>query len=175
MNLSYKEFYTGFRKFLETDSFWKEQEIKMSNIIKEWYINGGQIMSELGPITVTASTNQYRTLFDIHLNELYEKMYKLVDEYTNSFKLPNDLYSDLMVLNRCVVAKQKDIKNYTITTKYNILEYIADANSTLNNTDNLIRIDYPHDPIRSKDLAWFMESIFFARRRSFGKNYLRVI
>jgi len=172
INLSYKEFYTGFRKFLETDSFWKEQELKMSTIIKDWYTNGGQIISELGPITVTASTNQYRTLFEIHLNELYEKMYQLVEDYTKTFQLPNDLYSDLMTLNRCVVAKQKDIKNYTVTTKYNILEYIADANGILNSTENLVNINYPHDPIRSKDLAWFMESIFFARRRSFGKNYL---
>ena len=172
INLSYKEFYTGFRKFLETDSFWKEQEFKMSTIIKEWYINGGQIISELGPIIVTASTNQYRTLFEIHLNELYEKIYQLVEDYTRTFQLPNELYSDLITLNRCVVAKQKDIKNYTVTTKYNILEYITDANSTLKNTENLISINYPHDPIRSKDLAWFMESIFFARRRSFGKNYL---
>ncbi len=121
INLSYKEFYTGFRKFLETDSFWREQEIKMSNIIKEWYTNGGQIISELGPITVTASTNQYRTLFEIHLNELYEKIYQLVEDYTRTFQLPNELYSDLITLNRCVVAKQKDIKNYTVTTKYNIL------------------------------------------------------
>ena len=45
----------------------------------------------------------------------------------------------------------------------------------LKESTQTIQITYPHDPLRSKDLAWFMESLFFARRRSFGKNYLKVI
>ena len=48
-------------------------------------------------------------------------------------------------------------------------------NVELKKETQIIQITYPHDPIRSKDLAWFMESLFFARRRSYGKNYLKVI
>jgi tRNA A37 methylthiotransferase MiaB len=173
LNVSYNQFYNGFRNFLQNDSFWNEQETTMTDIIKEWYLNGTQIISELGPVTITASTNQYRTLFNVHSNRTYHKMYSLINEYLKTFNLPNEIYTDLILLNESVVAKQGNLINYEIKTKYNILEYILHTDSKLKKEDVVVNVTYPHDPIRSKDLGWFMESIFFARRRSFGKNFLR--
>lgn len=175
LNLSYDDFYKGFRNYLQTKEYWKSHEDKMTDTIKDWYINGKEIISEVGPVTVTASTNQYRTLFDIHLNESYETMYDLINEYLKTFELNDELYSDLIRLNKCVVSKHGYLNDYQIQTKYNILEYILDMEVELKETNQLVQVTYPHDPIRSKDLAWFMESLFFARRRSFGKNYLKVI
>lgn len=174
-NVSYNDFYTGFRNYLQFNDFWRVHENRMTDTIKDWYVNGKEIISELGPVTVTASTNQYRTLFDIHLNSSYELMYDLVNEYLKLFELDDEIYKDLIRLNKCVVAKHGYLNNYEIKTKYNILEYILDMDVELKETNQMVSVTYPHDPIRSKDLAWFMESLFFARRRSFGKNYLKVI
>ena len=174
-NASYSDFYKGFREFLQNDEFWKSEEDTMGSIIKDWYLNGREIISELGEVIITASTNQYRTLFKIHYEELYNKMYELINEYLKTYNLSDELYSDIIQLNRCVVSKQRDLKDYEIQTKYNILEYILNEDSKLTKTKSIIGVEYPHDPIRSKDLAWFMESLFFARRRSYGKNYLKVI
>jgi hypothetical protein len=138
-------------------------------------VNGDEIISELGPIIVTASTNQYRTLFKIHLEEHYEKMYGLIEHFLRRYDIPTEIYVDLTKLNRGVVGKQRELKDYEIHTNYNILEYILDMRAELNETNQKVSVTYPHDPVRSKDLAWFMESLFFARRRSFGKNYLKVI
>lgn len=174
-NVSYSEFYKGFREFLQTDEFWKSEENEIDTIVKSWYLDGKEIISQLGEVTITASTNQYRTLFKIHYEELYDKMYELINKYLKTFNLPNELYLDIIELNRCVVSKQRDLKDYQIQSKYNILEYILNEDSKLENTTTIVGVEYPHDPIRSKDLAWFMESLFFARRRSYGKNYLKVI
>ncbi len=174
-DMPYDIFYKEFREFLKSDSFWLNQEDDMTKIIKNWYLNGDEIISELGPIIVTASTNQYRTLFKIHLEEHYEKMYGLIEHFLNRYDIPTEIYVDLTKLNRCVVSKQRDLKDYEIHTKYNILEYILDMDVELNEKNEKVSIIYPHDPIRSKDLAWFMESLFFARRRSFGKNFLKTI
>ena len=174
-NVSYSDFYTGFRNYLQFNDFWRVHENRMTDTIKDWYVEGKEIISELGPITVTASTNQYRTLFDIHLNSSYELMYDLVNEYLKLFELDEEIYKDLIRLNKCVVAKHGYLNNYEIKTKYNLLEYILDMDVELKETNQMVSVTYPHDPIRSKDLAWFMESLFFARRRSFGKNYLKVI
>jgi hypothetical protein len=174
-DISYDIFYKEFREFLKSDSFWLTQEDDMTKIIKNWYLNGDEIISELGPITVTASTNQYRTLFKIHLEEHYEKMYGLIEHFLNRYDIPTEIYVDLTKLNRCVVSKQRDLKDYEIHTKYNILEYILDMDIKLNEKNQKVSVTYPHDPIRSKNLAWFMESLFFARRRSFGKNFLETI
>jgi hypothetical protein len=174
-NISYSDFYKGFREFLQNDEFWKYEEDEIYSIVKKWYLNGNEIISQLGPVTITASTNQYRTLFKIHYEEIYDKMYELIDKYLKSFNLSDDLHSDIIQLNKCVVSKQRDLKNYQIQTNYNILQYILDESTELIKTKSVIEVDYPHDPIRSKNLAWFMESLFFARRRSYGKNYLKVI
>lgn len=172
---SYEDFYLKFREFLSEDYFWKQQEMEMSKIIHDWYLNGNEIVSELGDITITAATNQYRSLFKIHYYELYQKMYSLINEFLKSYNLPDEIYKELVDLNQFVVAKQRDLKDYQIQTKYNILEYILDEGVGLKESNQTIQITYPHDPIRSKDLSWFMESLFFARRRSYGKNYLKVI
>lgn len=174
-DIPYDIFYKEFREFLKSDSFWLKQEDDMTKIIKNWYLNGDEIISELGPIIVTASTNQYRTLFKIHLEKHYEKMYGLIEHFLNRYDIPTEIYVDLTKLNRCVVSKQRDLKDYEIHTKYNILEYILDMDIKLNEKNQKVSVTYPHDPIRSKDLAWFMESLFFARRRSFGKNFLETI
>jgi hypothetical protein len=172
---SYEKFYSKFRKFLYKNDFWKQQEMEMEQIIYDWYYSGKEIISEMGPITITASTNQYRTLFKIHLNELYDTMYDLVNEFLKNYNLPKDIYDELVYLNTFVVAKQRDLKNYNLELKYNILEYILNEESELKHLKNNIIVEYPHDPKRSKDMAWFLESLFFARRRSYGKNYLKYI
>jgi hypothetical protein len=102
-------------------------------------------------------------------------MYGLIEHFLNRYNIPNEIYVDLTKLNRGVVGKQRKLTDYEIHTKYNILEYILDMRAVLNETNQNFSVTYTHDPVRSKDLAWFMESLFFARRRSFGKNYLKVI
>ena len=173
-NVSYKDFYTNFRKFLQNDDFWKNEENLMTDLIKNWYVDGKPIVSKVGDIIVTAPTNQYRTLFKIHYDELYDKMYNLIEEYLLTFNLPRELYLDLIKINKSVVAKPRNLENFELDLNYNILEYILDMETELKNITESIEVTYPHDPIRSKDLNWFIESLFFARRRSYGKNYLKI-
>lgn len=175
LNVSYYDFYKDFRKFLQNDEFWKSEEAEINDIVKNWYLSGQQIISNIGEVTISASTNQYRTLFKIHYKELYDKMYELIDEYLKTYNLPNNLYLDLIRLNRCLVSNQRNLTNYQIQINHNILKYILNENTRLLETKTIINIEYPHDPIRSKDLAWFTESLFFARRRSHGKNYLKTV
>jgi hypothetical protein len=175
LDISYEDFYTEFRTFLQTNEFWKEQENHMSKILYKWFDKGEEIKTELGPIVVNASTNQYRTLFKIHLEDLYETMYELLETFLDRYDLDENLKTDLLKINRCIVARQRDLKDFEIKLDYNIHEYITNSETELKHTKTKVQITYPHDPIRSKDMAWFMESIFYARRRSYGKNYLRTI
>jgi radical SAM superfamily enzyme YgiQ (UPF0313 family) len=175
LDISYEDFYTEFRGFLQTNEFWKEQENHMSEILYKWFDNGEEIKTELGDIVVNASTNQYRTLFNIHLEDLYETMYELLETFLDRYGLDENLKRDLLKINRCIVARQRDLKNFEIELDYNIHEYITNSETELKHTKTKVEITYPHDPIRSKDMSWFMESIFYARRRSYGKNYLKTI
>ena len=147
----------------------------MSDTILNWYRNGEPIKSMVGPVEVAAPTNQYRTIFKVHNDNQYELFYNLISEYLKIYDLPDEIQTDLLNLNKCVVSKFRDLNDYTIELNHNLLDYIIDMDTELETTNTIINVKYPHDPIRSKDLAWFMESIFFARRRSFGKNYLQTL
>jgi len=175
MNVSYQDFYTDLREFLKHNEFWSQQEEYMSLILYKWFDKGEEIKTQLGPIVVNASTNQYRTLFTIHLYNLYDEMYNLLDEFLDGYDLDENLKENLLKINECVVSKQRDLKDFEIELDYNIHEYITNSESELKEEPTKVEVTYPHDPIRSKDLAWFMESIFYARRRSHGKNYLKTI
>lgn len=174
-NISYKEFYKDFRTFLQKDEFWIEEENMISSVVLDWYSMGTEIMTEIGNINVSASTNQYRTIFKIHLNNMYEYMFYLINEYIKKYDLPPDLYDDLIKLNKCVVSKHNEFESFKLNLHYNIMDYLINTDSTLINKNELVEIIYPHDPIRSKNMDWFLESIFYARRRSFGKNYIKTI
>jgi hypothetical protein len=175
LGISYKEFYTDFRNFLQSDGFWKSEEDYMNNIIGDWYRCGKEIKTQMGEITITASTNQYRTLFLTHYEEKYEHLYSLVEKYLEKYELDTEVLEDLKKLNRILVAKQRNLKDFQISTNYNILDYIIYDEIDLKNVKSNVEVTHPHDPVRSKNLNWFMESIFFARRRSYGKNYLKTL
>jgi hypothetical protein len=175
LNVSYKDFYTDFRKFLQADKFWSDEETHMNTIIEGWYKNGKEIQSSVGPVTVTASTNQYKTIFMIHYHEKYEHMYNLIEKYLLKYNIDKAILNDLLILNRSLVAKQRNLTNFSFMNNYNLLSYITNNDTKLNKIKNKVSVKFTHDPIRSNDISWFMESIFFARRRSYGKNYLKTI
>jgi radical SAM superfamily enzyme YgiQ (UPF0313 family) len=172
-NEPYENFYKKFRKFLQKDEFWKSEEISITNDLKNWYESGKRIERDIHPIKVTAVTNQYRTIFKIHSNNTYEYMYEKLREFVKIYNLPMNIEDDLFSINNSVVAKQRNIKNFELDINFNVLDYITNSVCELERNKTKLSVTYPHDIDKSKDLAWFLESIFFARRRSFGKNFIK--
>ena len=170
---SYENFYKKFRKFLQKDEFWKNEEISISNDLRKWYVDGNRIEQIIEPVTVTAVTNQYRTIFKIHSNNTYDYMYKILYEFVKIYKLPKDIEDDLFKVNNSVVARQRNIEDFYLDVNFNILDYITKTNCELKKIKKKLSVNYSHDIVKSKDLFWFLESIFFARRRSFGKNFIK--
>ena len=173
LSISYKNFYTDFREFLQTDEFWRNEEFYMTNSITDWYKFGNEIKSNVGPIRISASTNQYQTIFKIHNNRMYNHMFELIERFVERYEIDDKIKKDLFQLNRSIVVRQNEIKNFKLNLKYNIFDYINNENVELIKQNNEVLVEFSHDPIRSKDIGWFMESIFFARRRSYGKNYIK--
>ena len=172
-NEPYENFYKKFRKFLQKDEFWKSEEISITNDLKNWYESGKRIERDIHPIKVTAVTNQYRTIFKIHSNNTYEYMYEKLREFVKIYNLPMNIEDDLFSINNSVVTKQRNIKNFELDINFNVLDYITNSVCELERNKTKLSVTYPHDIDKSKDLAWFLESIFFARRRSFGKNFIK--
>lgn len=169
---SYKDFYTKFRTFLQNDPTWKNEEDHMTQLITDWFRTGKRISSTLGNIKITAYNVQYKTIFDIHYNNSYEHYYGLIEKFLDQYDLPDEVKTDLIKINRCIVSKPRDLKNYSASLSHNIFDYIINDSALGKDTEKIL-VNFPHDLKKSEDINWFIESIFFARRRSFGKNYMR--
>jgi hypothetical protein len=53
-------------------------------------------------------------------DELYDKMYNLIEEYLLTFDLPKEIYLDLIKINKSVVAKPRNLENFELDLNYNI-------------------------------------------------------
>ena len=116
----------------------------------------------------------YRTLYTLNKDkiELLNKIF--LEKITKNWVYIENYLKNLRKIVK-VVKSSGNLKDFEIELDYNIHEYITNSEVELKHTKTKVEITYPHDPIRSKDMAWFMESIFYARRRSYGKNYLKTI
>lgn len=173
-NEPYAEFYSKFKQFLKSNEFWQDEYNRLTESMMHWLTTGEQIRGRVGNIDITAITHHYQTIYKIHYYKLYEQMYQAVEAFVDSaYNISKDIKQDLFKLNRQLVTQYGHYDDRTETYRYNLLPYIQGAE--LEHVDSLVKIRYPHDKQRSQNLGFFIESIYFARRRSFGKNFLETV
>jgi hypothetical protein len=97
-------------------------------------------------------------------------VFDIVEEFTKQFNLPEDIFTELMTLQRTFLVDHNSIQQYPKTLSFNhdILGYIQ-TNMELNK-DASYEFEFPED--KTMSLQRFCEQIFFARRRNFGKAWV---
>jgi tRNA A37 methylthiotransferase MiaB len=171
---SYADFYSKFKHFLANNKFWQDEYTTLTNSMMHWLTTGERIVGTVGDIDITAITFHYQTIYKIHYYALYEQMYQAIEVFVDSsYNIPDDIKKNLYQLNRQLVAQHGQFDDQLTVYQYNLLSYLHGQD--LITGPSVIKTSYPHDKERSKDLRFFIESIYFARRRSFGKNFLETI
>lgn len=171
---SYADFYSKFKHFLANNKFWQDEYTTLTNSMMHWLTTGERIVGTVGDIDITAITFHYQTIYKIHYYALYEQMYQAIEVFVDSsYDIPDDIKKNLYQLNRQLVAQHGQFDDQLTVYQYNLLSYLHGQD--LITGPSVIKTSYPHDKERSKDLGFFIESIYFARRRSFGKNFLETI
>ena len=175
--VSYEEFYTKLREFLKKDEYAASEDKRMYDSINHWYTTGERINHSLGHMTISAINIHFSTLFSMHIDDKISHYQDLVEEFVRSeFKdhLDQDLMDELLKFNRLHVNRHGDFDDRYATIGYNFLDYLI-YNKDFVKAPVTYRIYFGHDRTRCADKNWYVESIYFSRRRGFGKNFLETV
>ena len=174
----YIEFYDNFRTYLSTDPHWQLEEEMFFNYINDWLSTGERIEGLVGGIKVNAINFHFRSLFRMHVDKLQDRYYNLVEDFVRdrySNKVPPELLDDVIKLNKLHTTRYGEFDDSYHTLAYNLHDYLISKDVKLVKQPTTLRVYYPHDRERSMDFLWYVESLYYARRRNFGKNFLETI
>ena len=179
LGVDYVDFYDGFRKYLnDTDEVWREEEETFAKCIDSWYTTGDRIEGWVGEIQISAINFHFKSLFRMHLDGLQSRYHQLVEEYTRlqySDKIPAEILDEVIRFNNSYITRYGEFDDGIYELDYNLHEYLVYKDAELVKKPTKIRTWFPHDLERSKDFLWYVQAVYFARRRNFGKNFLETI
>jgi hypothetical protein len=114
----------------------------------------------------------------MHLDGLQSRYHQLVEEYTRqqySDKIPAEILDEVIRFNNSYITRYGEFEDGIYELDYNLHEYLVYKDAELVKKPTKIRTWFPHDLERSKDFLWYVQAVYFARRRNFGKNFLETI
>lgn len=170
INVTYKEFYESFFNFIK-DDLWIQKEInRIKYYYKQWATHGRINHPSIQNIEIHGFNLIHTTIINMHVENKYEHVFKLIDNFLKTtYILERDIFDDLKLLQQNVIINYSNIQSYPFTKQFNhdILGYI---NGKELNIEHIYTFDFPENKLMS--LQQFCESLFFARRRNFGKSYI---
>lgn len=173
--ITYQEFYSKLLEHIKKDP-WLASEIHR---IEEHYSNWAKYgLIDHDPIQgmeIHGWNLVHSTIINLQSADKHNHVFNVVEDFLNSndFNLDKSLQDELIKFQRMFLIDYKDIKNYPRVESFNndILGYLLN-NTELNNVVSY-EFDFPENKYMS--LRHFCEQIFFARRRNFGKAWLKKI
>jgi radical SAM superfamily enzyme YgiQ (UPF0313 family) len=167
-NVDYKDFYDDLYEYLLQDPWFFNEMNETKNYYKEWFSNGVINHPKVGTTDVYGMNLGQRTSISIHTNGKYDYVFYLLETYYRQKFLDQEQYiADLFTMQKNYYIRYDKLKSYpnSVTVNYNILGYIQ-TNETLHNpTEYLFECQEDKD----MSLTRFCESLWFGRRRNFGK------
>jgi len=171
--IEYETFYEKLYEYIKTDE-WLNSEIER---IKEHYSNWakyGRIDHEpIQGMEIHGWNLIHSTVINLQGERKHKHIFDLIDKFLNEFMLPDDLHNQLIMLQRNFLIDYNDIANYpkALEFKNDVLGYVQNISELSDSAT--YEFDFPED--KDMSLQRFCEQIFFARRRNFGKAWLRKV
>lgn len=167
---SYESFYDGFKQYLEGESWWVSEKKEVLDAYTNWMESGRISMPPIGKVNIHGWNLIHLTNLRMHANNRYNIFHDAVDGYV-SHRYGNDvegcMLDGISRFSRAYVIDYPSIGLYPIDIDigFNALGYVM--GDALRFGDFTHRFSFPED--QSMDLSVFMQNIYYARRRNFGK------
>jgi len=169
--VDYKDFYEDLYRYLLTDPWFNQQMSETKAYYEEWFTNGSITHPKIGTTDVYGMNLGQRTSIAIHAENQYNNVFSLLENYYRQKFPEHEKYiDDLFTVQKNYYIRYDEIANYpkTLTIRNNILGYIQN-NDVLESTTEYF-FEFYED--KSMSLTRFCESLWFGRRRNFGKAYV---
>jgi radical SAM superfamily enzyme YgiQ (UPF0313 family) len=170
-NIDYKDFYEDLYTYLLEDEWFNQQVVETRAYYNEWFTNGYFKHPKIGSTDVTGMNLGQRTSIAIHADMQYNNVFRILETYyRNRFSNHEKYIDDLFTVQKNYFIRYDEIKNYpkTVVIKNNILGYIQNNDELESSTEYFF--EFYED--KNMSISRFCESLWFGRRRNFGKAYV---
>jgi tRNA A37 methylthiotransferase MiaB len=167
-NTDYRDFYEELYEWLLEDSWFAKEVQDTTTYYREWFANGEINHPKVGSTDVYGMNLGQRTSISIHTDARYDLVFGLLETYYRvRFPDHQEYVDDLFTIQKNYFVRFDQIKQYPrrIMMKHNILGYIQQDASLDAPSEYLF--EFQEDT--SMNLTRFCESLWFGRRRNFGK------
>jgi tRNA A37 methylthiotransferase MiaB len=171
LNISYEDFYTQFYNLAMVDSWFAKERDEVRGYYESWMANGRINHPRIGKTEIHGWNLIHRTVINIHANNRYADVFRLLQEFCIRFDLPLDELTDVLRLQTYHIVQYNKIKQYPLVmpVRNDIFGYLH-GNELKRNAVYKFKFDEP-----GISFDRFLELIYFGRRRNFGKAKLTVI
>ena len=166
--IDYATFYDTFYEFLKSDPWFKQEMDELRSLYLKWMTEGKIDAPTIGNNQMQGWNLNHRITLHIHANDKYDSVFELIELFINrEFSVDRTLLSQLILFQRRYIINYKLIDKYpyTETFDYDFLGYLRDGSPLMQPAT------YSFEYTDSKDISFsrFLESIYFGRKRNFGK------
>jgi len=166
--VDYSEFYGKFYEFLKEDVWFMQEMSELRALYMQWMTLGRIDSPAIANTQVQGWNLNHRITLSIHANNKYDNVYELIERFVRQeYLIDQQLIDQLMMFQRTYNISYKNIDKYPCTEsfQYDFLGYLQD-DLPLNN-----KVTYDFDFADDRDITfdYFLESIYFGRKRNFGK------
>ena len=170
-NIDYSKFYDDLYVWIEKDSWFQQQFAETRSYFENWMTVGRIDHPPIGNIQVFGWNLVHRTTLYMQQENRVNYVFDSVDKFVKShYNIDSNIAEQLMQFQRNYVIDYRDMKSLPIAQEfeYDFLGYIL-YDSPLDTPTT-----YTFDTSEDKDMSLdrFLENMYFARKRNFGKTLI---
>ena len=167
--IEYSKFYDDLYQWVQQDDWFREQFAETRDYFANWTRHGSINHPPIGNIQVFGWNLVHRTTLYMQKQDRVAYVFDSVDRFVKShYNVDKHTLDQLMQFQRNYVIDYRDLKSLPIKQEfdYDFLGYILD--------DEPIKrtCTYIFDTVEDQDMSMdrFLENMYFARKRNFGKT-----
>ena len=172
-NIEYKEFYDKLYSYIQNDPWLSNELNRIKHHYKNWTTDGKIDHTPIQGIEVHGWNLIHSTIINLHNEDKFDHVFNVIEKFVyENFKLPPDMFEQLMNFQRNYVIAHSKMNEYpkTIKCDFSFLDYIQ--NDKPLESPSEYHFDFPED--KDMSIREFCEQIYFARRRNFGKAWITI-
>jgi radical SAM superfamily enzyme YgiQ (UPF0313 family) len=170
-NIDYHQFYSGLFEYIKQDPWLNSEIDRIREHYGNWALHGKIDHTPIQGIEIHGWNLVHSTIINLHSQGKGNHIFSIIAEYTKQFALDDRLFDQLIEFQKTYIVDHSNIASYprVVNTDYNFLSYIQGTG--LLDIPARYEFEFPED--KHMSLQQFCEQIFFARRRNFGKSWIK--
>jgi putative methyltransferase len=172
LQVDYEEFYNKFWNFLQQDAWFQQEQEQVQRYFKNWMTQGRINHPDIYGIEMHGWNIIYRTVLNMHAQSKYDHVYSLIEQFVQTHWPCTEL-TQLIQFQKTYVINYDQRETYPQQQRfdYDFLNYIRG----LGELNRPVTYVFEFDDQADISFERFLENLYFARKRNFGKARISLL